>query len=135
MFLIAVPIALIGPRGFFVPDDDPKPPLALLSVAGCGGGPLLCPLDRGFGRCRECRFREIEDPDEDDRDEHDSEDPSASNDGFFFLSSFGTNLVYFRGGLGTGGIVARYCDFSKLAKEGNKSTDVYSCDIINHLDK
>jgi hypothetical protein len=62
--------------------------------------------------------------DDDDRDEHDSEDPSASNDGLFFLSSFGTNLVYFLGGLGAGGIVARYCDLSKVAKEGNKSTDV-----------
>jgi hypothetical protein len=107
-----------------VPDDDPKLPLVLLSVAGCGGGPLLCPLDRGLGRCRDRRLREIDERDDDDRDEHDSEDPSASNDGLFFLSSFGTNLVYFLGGLGAGGIVARYCDLSKVAKEGNKSTDV-----------
>jgi hypothetical protein len=96
----------------------------VLSVAGCGGGPLLCRLDRGLGRCRDRRLREIDERDDDDRDEHDSEDPSASNDGLFFLSSFGTNLVYFLGGLGAGGIVARYCDLSKVAKEGNKSTDV-----------
>jgi hypothetical protein len=86
--------------------DDPKP-LLVLSVAGCGGGPLLCRLDRGLGRCRDRRLREIDERDDDDRDEHDSEDPSASNDGLFFLSSFGTNLVYFLGGLGAGGIVAR----------------------------
>jgi hypothetical protein len=116
MFLIAVPIAPIGPRGFFVPDDEPKPPLVLLPVAGCGGESLLCLLDRGLGRFRDRRLREMEECDDDDRDEQDSEDPSASNDGFFFLSPFGTNFVYFRGGLGAGGMVARYCDFPNVSK-------------------
>jgi hypothetical protein len=121
MFLIALLSALIGPGRFFVPDDDPKAPLVLLLGAGCEGGPPLCPLDRGLGRWRGRRLREIEDRDDDDWDEHDNEDVWASSEGFFFLS-FGTNLVYLRGDFAAGGISAVMA--SPTAREDYKTTNV-----------